>query len=200
VKLVDRISESSSDSGKDEQERQTKVIVSIEHNEKTTTMEQFYKILNLVFKFDLRDNPNGGTYSLLEVAYLKLIQDDGTPLTEGDHIAARRLSRSFFIICVMSFSENCSSVDFYADLRDKFIEAVGESKLDELKPQLLDGSYVRTYQYCSEILAVNNDDQDIRSIIESTGSLHKVNLKSVEGPYSENELDKMINCLKGELL
>ena len=45
MKLVDRISESSSDSGKDEQERQTKVIVSIEHNEKTTTMEQFYKIL-----------------------------------------------------------------------------------------------------------------------------------------------------------
>ena len=72
MKLVDRISESSSDSGKDEQERQTKVIVSIEHNEKTTTMEQFYKILNLVFKFDLRDNPNSGTYSLLEVGYYEV--------------------------------------------------------------------------------------------------------------------------------
>lgn len=66
-------------------------------------MRQLYKILNLVFKFDLRDNPNGGIYSLLEVAYLKLIQDDGTPLTEGGHIAARRLSRSFPIMCVMSF-------------------------------------------------------------------------------------------------
>ena len=96
--------------------------------------------------------------------------------------------------------ESCSSADFYAGLRDQFIEAVGKSKLGELKPLLLDGSYVRTYQYCSEILAVNNDDQDIRSIIESIGSLHKVNLKSVEGPYSENELDKMINCLQGELL
>ena len=95
AKLVDRISESSSDSGKDEQERQTKVIVSIEQNEKTTTMEQFYKILNLVFKFDLRDNPNGGTYRLLVVGYLKLIQEDRTPLTEGGHIDARRLSRSF---------------------------------------------------------------------------------------------------------
>ena len=40
----------------------------------------------------------------------------------------------------MSFLESCSSVDFYADLRDQFIEAVGESKLGELKPQLLDGS------------------------------------------------------------
>ena len=38
-------------------------------------MEPFYKILDLVFKFDLRDNPNGGTYSLLEAAYLKIIQD-----------------------------------------------------------------------------------------------------------------------------
>ena len=97
----------------------------------------------------------------------------------------------------MSFLD---SVDFYADLRDQFIEAVGESKLGELKPQLIDGSYVRTYNYCSEILAENNDDQDIRSIIESIGSVDKVNLKSVEGPYSEIELDKMINCLKGKLL
>ena len=73
---------------------------------------------------------------------MKLIQDDGNPLTEGDHIAARRLSRSFPIMCVMSFLENCSSMDFYADLRDKFIEAVGESKLGELKPQLLNGSFI----------------------------------------------------------
>ena len=72
-----------------------KVIVSIEQDEKPNTVEQFYKILNLVFKFDLRDNPNGGTYSLLEAGYLKIIQDDGTPLTEGDHISARRLSRPF---------------------------------------------------------------------------------------------------------
>ena len=64
-------------------------------------MGPFYKILNLVFKFDLRDNPNGGTYSLLEAAYLKLIQDDGTPLTESDHISARRLSRSFPIVCII---------------------------------------------------------------------------------------------------
>ena len=49
---------------------------SIEQNEKSNTMEPFYKILDLVFKFDLRDNPNGGTYSLLEAGYLKLIQDN----------------------------------------------------------------------------------------------------------------------------
>ena len=139
-------------------------------------MGQVYKILNLVLKFDFRDNPNGGTYSLLEVAYLKLRQDDGISLTEGDHISARRLSRAFPIVCVMSFLD---SVDFYADLRDQFIEAVGESKLGEIKPQLVDGSYLIAYNYYSEILAVNNDDQDIRSIIESIGSVHKSNLKSV---------------------
>ena len=132
----------------------------------------------------------------MEAAYLKLIQNKRTPLTEGDHISARRLSRAFPIVCVMSFLD---SVDFYADLRDQFIEAVGESKLGELKPQLIDGSYIRTYQYCSEILAENNDDQDIRSIIESIGSVHKANLKSDES-CSENELKKMIGCLKEELL
>ena len=93
AKLVDRISESSSDSGKDERERQTKVTVIIEQDEKTNTMGQFYKILSVVFRFDLRDNPNGGAYSLLEVTYLTLIQDDITPLAEGDHIAARRIIR-----------------------------------------------------------------------------------------------------------
>ena len=159
-------------------------------------MEPFYKILDLVFKFDLRDNLNGGTYSLLEAGYLKLIQDSGTPMTEGDHISARRLSRAFPIVCVMSFLD---SVDFYADLRDQFIEAVGESKLGGLKPQLIDESYVTTYKYCSEILAVNNDDQDIRSIIESIGSVHKANLKSEES-CSENELKRMICRLKEELL
>ena len=169
---------------------------SIEQNEESNTMDTFYKILKHVFKFDLRDNPNGGTYSLLEAAYLKIIQDKGTPLTEGDHISARRLSRAFPIVCVMSFLD---SVDFYADLRDQFIEAVGESKLGELKPHLIDGSYVRTYEYCSEILAANNDDQDIRSIIESIGSVHKANLKNKES-CSEYELKKMIDCLRKELL
>ena len=36
----------------------------------TGTMGQLYKIINFVLKFDLRDDPNGGTYSLLEAAYL----------------------------------------------------------------------------------------------------------------------------------
>ena len=84
------------------------VTVNIEQDEETNTMGQVYKILNLVLKFDLRDNPNGGTYSLLEVAYLKLRQDDGIPLTDDDNIAARRLSRVFPIMCVMSFLESCS--------------------------------------------------------------------------------------------
>ena len=42
---------------------------------------------------------------------------------------------------------------------------MGESELREIKPQLLDGSYVRTYQYCSTTLVENNDGQDIKSLI-----------------------------------
>ena len=34
-------------------------------------MEEIFKILNLVLKFDLRDNPNGGTYGLVQATYLK---------------------------------------------------------------------------------------------------------------------------------
>ena len=92
-------------------------------------MRQLYKILNLVLRFGLRDNPNGGTYSLLEAAYLKLKQDEVITLTENDRIAARRLSRMFPIMCVMSFLESCSPADFYLELRNQFIESVGESKL-----------------------------------------------------------------------
>jgi hypothetical protein len=192
AKLVERTSESLGESGREEQERQSKVIFSfsIEQSGELGVMENFYKIINIVFKFDLRDNPNGGTYSLLEVAYLKLIQDKGIPLTEDNNISARRLSRMFPIFCVMSFLD---SVDFYADLRDQFIEAVGESKLSKIKPYLIDRSYVRTYNYCSEVLSKNNDGQDIRLIIDSISSAHKV----VDEEY---ELERMLNCLRRELL
>ena len=77
-------------------------------------------------------------------------------------------------MCVMSFLESCSSEGFYAGLRDQFIEAVGESKLGELKPQL----------------------QDIKSIIESSGSVYKDNLKNVKGLDSENGLDRVVNYLR----
>ena len=103
------------------EERQTKVTVSIEQDEKTNTMEQFYKILNLVFKFDLWDNPNGGTYSLLEVAYLKLTKDDGTPLTENAHCCETSFTGISYYVWFLFWS--CSSVDFYAGLCDQFIEA-----------------------------------------------------------------------------
>ena len=101
----------------------------------------------------------------------------------------------FPIMCVMSFLEN-SPTDFYADLRDQFIEAVGESKLSELKPQLLDGAYVKAYQYCSTILAENNGGQNIQSIVESICSVHKANLKNVKWFDNEN----VINYLREELL
>ena len=46
-------------------------------------MKEIFKILNLVLKFDLRDNPNGDgeTYSLIQAAYLKQRQKDGITLT-----------------------------------------------------------------------------------------------------------------------
>ena len=44
-------------------------------------MQEIFKILNLVLKFDLRDNPNGDTYSLIYAAYLKQRENDGIPLT-----------------------------------------------------------------------------------------------------------------------
>ena len=119
------INESSDDFGKDEQERRTKVTVNVKKGTEKDTMEQLYKILNFVLKFDLRDDSSGGTYSLLEAAYLKLKQDDEIPLTEDDCIAARRLSRMFPIMCVMKFLENCGPTDSYVSLRDQFIRAVG---------------------------------------------------------------------------
>lgn len=103
-------------------------------------------------------------------------------------------------MCVMSFLDSCISEGFYADLRDQFIEAGEKSKLGELKPQLLDGFYVEAYQYCSIILAENNGGQDIKSITESSSSVHKVNLKNVKRLRSETELNKVINYLSEELL
>ena len=61
-------------------------------------------------------------------------QNQGVSLTQDYHIAAGHLSRTFPIMCVVSFLENCSLVDSYVDLRDHFIESVGESKLVGLKP------------------------------------------------------------------
>jgi hypothetical protein len=44
-------------------ERKTKVIVQLEQqNNQLEAMEEIIKILNLVLKFDLGDNPNDGTY------------------------------------------------------------------------------------------------------------------------------------------
>ena len=62
-----------------------------------------FKILNLVLRFDLRDNTNGGAYSLVQAVYLKQRQNDGVSLTQDDEIGARRLSQAFPIMYVVSF-------------------------------------------------------------------------------------------------
>ena len=51
-----------------EQERKTKVIVQLEQqNNQPEVMKEIFGIINLVLKFDVRDNPNGNgeTYSLI---------------------------------------------------------------------------------------------------------------------------------------
>ena len=94
AKLPSITRESSDDFGKDEQERRTRVTVNIKiRKESNNIMGQLFKIINLVLKFDLRDDPSGGTYSLLGATYLKVkAGHDGIPLTEDDHVAARRLT------------------------------------------------------------------------------------------------------------
>ena len=54
-----------------EQESKIKVTVDLEEkidNQLEAAMQEIFKILNLALKFDLRDNPNGGTYSLIYAA------------------------------------------------------------------------------------------------------------------------------------
>lgn len=105
----------------------------------------------------------------------------------------------FPIMCVVYFLGSCSSVDSYVELRNRFIESIGESKLGELKPMLLNGSYIGLYQSCSRILAENNDGQDIKSLVEDIDSLHKVNLESVEGLDDKQEIERVLNYLNEEL-
>ena len=49
------------------------------------------------------------------------------------------------------------------------------------------------------MLAANNGGQDTESLVKAIGSVHKANLKSEES-CNENELKKMVGCLKEELL
>ena len=100
-------------------------------------------------------------------------------------------------MCVVSFLESCNPVDFYVSLRNQFIDSVGERKLSELKPQLVDESYVRMYQCCSRILAENNGGQDIKSLVEAIGSAHRAKLESAEDLDNKKEIGRY---LKEELL
>ena len=104
-----------------------------------------------------------------------------------DKIAARRLSRAFPIMCVVSFLESFSSWNFYVCLRNKFIDSVGQSKLSELKPFLVNGSYVQIYQACSSILAENNNGQDIKSLVEAIA--RRVNLENSEALNDEGGME-----------
>jgi hypothetical protein len=69
------------------------------------------------------------------------------------------------IMCMVSFLENCD-----VDVRNRFVESVGESKFSELKPKLVNGSYIQRYQFLSKTILANNAGRDIKSIVESLGS------------------------------
>jgi len=73
--MVAETSESLVDYGREEQEQESKTKVTVDLE------QEIFKILNLVLKFDLRDDPNGGTYSLIYAAYLKQRENDEIPLT-----------------------------------------------------------------------------------------------------------------------
>ena len=84
--MVAETSESLVDYGRKEQEQESKTEVTVDleqeiDNQLGAAMQEIFKILNLVLKFDLRDNPNGDTYSLIYAAYLKQRENDGIPLT-----------------------------------------------------------------------------------------------------------------------
>ena len=56
------------------------------------------------------------------------------------------------------------------------------------------------YQSCSRLLAANNEGQDIKSLVEAIGSVHKVNLESVENLDNKDEIERVIRYRKEELL
>ena len=105
-------------------------------------------------------------------------------------------------MCVVSFLDKWSSVDFYVSLRSQLIDSVGESKLSSFKPQLVDGSYVQIFQACSRMLAINNGGQDIKSLVEARASEHRAKLERAEGLSLDHEdgMERIINYLKEELL
>jgi hypothetical protein len=59
-------------------------------------MEEIFKILNLVLKFDVQNNPVDGTVRYMQP--VKKRRNGGVPLTQKDRIAARLLSRAFPLI------------------------------------------------------------------------------------------------------
>ena len=73
--MVAETSESLVDYGREEQEQESKTEVTVDLE------QEIFKILNLVLKFDLRDDPNGGTYILIYASYLKQRENDEIPLT-----------------------------------------------------------------------------------------------------------------------
>ena len=189
-----------------EEEQRTKITVRLEEkpDNQLEIMDEIFKIINLALKFDSRDSPYDGTkYSLIQAGYLtqRKRENGSVPLTLEDQIMAKRLSRSFRIMCIAYFLEDCSSVPFYANLHGQFLKAVGESELGALKTELIDRSYIGIYQDCSNLLAKNNGGQDIKSLVEAISSAYMAKLETVGGPIeSEFTEEQIINYLKQELL
>jgi hypothetical protein len=72
------------------------------------SMVAIYEVLTLCQDFDLRDNLNGGSYSLIQAAYLTKQETGQEYVTQKDHVAAGRLVhgrplRKFRCGCPRSF-------------------------------------------------------------------------------------------------
>ena len=78
-------------------------------------------------------------------------------------------------MCMIYFLENC---DCDVNIRGRFIKSIGESKLAELKPYLVDGSFINMFQCLPTILVSNNNAKDIKSILENLGSTYKTSIES----------------------
>jgi hypothetical protein len=86
--------------------------------------------------------------------------------------------------------------NFDVDVRDRFVESVGESKFSELKPMLIDGSYIEMHQWLSSILTANNDGEDIKLKLKNLSSRYKSESDEL---FNEKQKDLIIRHLEKEV-
>ena len=61
----------------------------------------------------------------------------------------------------------------------------------------MNGSYIKIYEWMSDILAYNNNGKDIKSELKSLGTKYK---SEVDELISDDQRSLILRCLKEELL